>query len=95
MGYLKTQDEVDISHVLPQVATAITDFLLKPENLINVSFFEAIGSLVSQPVEKKLNINVGGFTSYNGGTPATLTLTDKILQNQKVPTNCFGGHKFC
>ena len=95
LGYLKTQDEVDISHVLPQVATAITDFLLKPENLINVSFFEAIGSLVSQPVEKKLNINVGGFTSYNGGTPATLTLTDKILKNQKVPNNCFGGHKFC
>lgn len=95
LGYLKTQNEVDISYVLPQVATAISDFLLKPENLINVSFFEAIGSLVSEPVEKKLNINVGGFTDYTSGRPAQLTLQNQILQNQKVTTNCFGGHKFC
>lgn len=95
LGYLKTQDEVDISFVLPQVATAISDFLLKPENKINVSFLEAIGSLVSQPVEKKLNINVGGFTSYTDGNPAKLTLQNQILQNQKVTSNCFGNHKFC
>ena len=95
LGYLKTQDEVDISYVLPQVATAISDFLLQPANIININTGEAIGSLLSQPVEKKLNINVGGFTSYNGGTPATLTLQNKILQNQNVSSNCFGGYKFC
>lgn len=95
LGYLQTQDKVDISYVLPQVATAISDFLLKPENIINVNTLEAIGSLLSQPVEKKLNINVGGFTDYNSGTPATLTLQDKILQNQKVTPNCFGDYKFC
>ncbi|NNG76635.1 hypothetical protein HLH10_10025 [Acinetobacter sp. ANC 4277] len=95
LGYLQTQDEVDISYVLPQVATAISDFLLRPENLINVSLTEALGTIADVPVVKKLNINVGGFTSYDTGRPASLTLQDKILKNQTVPTNCFGGHKFC
>ncbi|WP_347473987.1 hypothetical protein ABEF90_11395 [Acinetobacter thermotolerans] len=92
LGYLKTQDEVDISYVLPQVATAITNFLLQPANIINVKTLEAIGSLLSEPVEKKLNIDVGTYTT---NTPATLTLQNKILQNQNVTSNCFGGYKFC
>lgn len=92
LGYLKTQDEVDISYVLPQVASAISHFLLLPENIIPVSFGEAIGAVLSVPVEKKLNIDVGPYTT---ATPATLTLQDKILQNQNVVPNCFGGHKFC
>lgn len=92
LGYLKTQDEVDISYVLPQVAAAITDFLEIESNRIKVTTTEAIGSLASVPVSKKLNINVGNYTTTN---PASLTLTDKLLQNQKVTSNCFGGHKFC
>ncbi|ENU98142.1 hypothetical protein [Acinetobacter variabilis] len=95
LGYLKTQGEVDISNVLPQVATAISDFLLHPDNLIDVNVLEAIGSLAKVPVEKKLNIDVGRYTNYTNGTPAALTLTNQILQNQKVTSNCFGGHKFC
>ena len=95
LGVLKTTDEVDISFVLPQVATAISEFLLRPENLINVNVGEAVGSLANVPVVRKLNIDVGQFTNYNGGTPATLTLMDKLLQNQNVTSNCFGGHKFC
>lgn len=96
LGYLRTQDKVDISYVLPQVATAITDFLVKPENLIDVNIVEALSStLVKEPVQRELNINVGGFTSYNGGRPAELTLQNQLLQNQKVTTNCFGNHKFC
>ena len=95
LGYLKTQDQVDISYVLPQVATAISDFLLKPENLIEVNALEAIGSLANVAVVRELNIDVGGFTNYNSGRPATLTLQNQILQNQKVTSNCFGGHKFC
>lgn len=97
LGYLKTENKVDISYVLPQVATAISDFLLKPENLIDVNLTEALAStLVKTPVERELNINVGGFTSYTSpGRPAQLTLNNQILQNQKVTANCFGGHKFC
>ena len=96
LGYLRTQDKVDISYVLPQVATAITDFLVQPGNLIDVNVVEALAStLVKEPVQRELNINVGGFTSYNGGRPATLTLQNQLLQNQKVTTNCFGSHKFC
>ena len=72
LGVLKTTDEVDISFVLPQVATAISEFLLRPENLINVNVGEAVGSLANVPVVRKLNIDVGQFTNYNGGTPATL-----------------------
>lgn len=95
LGYLKTENPVDISYVLPQVATAISDFLLRPENKINVNIIEAVGSLLDSPVERELNIDVGGFTNYNTGRPAQLTLQNQILQNQKVTTNCFGGHKFC
>ncbi|MBF4519842.1 MULTISPECIES: hypothetical protein [Acinetobacter] len=92
LGYLKTQDEVDISYVLPQVASAITDYLLQPNNIINVGTAEAIGSLLSKPVEKKLNIDVGTYTT---NTPATLTLQNKVLQNQHVTPNCYGSMKFC
>ena len=95
LGYLKTQDQVDISYVLPQVATAISDFLLKPENLIDVNAIEAIGSLANVAVVRKLNIDVGGFTNYINGSPAQQTLTDKLLQNQKVTPNCFAVYKFC
>ncbi|MEQ1448835.1 hypothetical protein [Acinetobacter lwoffii] len=95
LGVLKTTDEVDISFVLPQVATAISEFLLRPENLIDVNVGEALGSLANVPVVRKLNIDVGRFTNYATGTPATLTLMDKLLQNQNVTSNCFGGHKFC
>ena len=95
LGVLKTTDEVDISFVLPQVATAISEFLLRPENLIDVSVGEALGSLANVAVVRKLNIDVGKFTNYVDGTPATLTLMDKLLQNQNVTSNCFGGHKFC
>ena len=95
LGVLKTTDAVDISFVLPQVATAISEFLLRPENLIDVNALEAVGSLANVPVVRKLNIDVGRFTNYATGTPATLTLMDKLLQNQNVTSNCFGGHKFC
>ncbi|WP_179989380.1 hypothetical protein [Acinetobacter sp. YH12252] len=92
LGYLATTDKVDISAVLPQVATAISDYLLNKSEPIDVGFFAALGSLAGIPVEKKLNINVGQYTTQN---PATITLTDKVLQNQNVTPNCYGGMKFC
>ena len=92
LGYLATTDKVDISAVLPQVAEAISDYLLYKSEPIDVGFFAALGSLAGIPVEKKLNINVGQYTTQN---PATITLTDKVLQNQNVTPNCYGGMKFC
>lgn len=95
LGVLETTDTVNIDYVLPQVAIAISEFLLRPENIINVNVFEAIGSLLKTPVQRKLNIDVGKFTNYNTGKPAELTLTNKLLNNQNVTPNCFGGYKFC
>ena len=95
LGYLATTDKVDISAVLPQVATAISDYLLNKSEPIDVGAFEALGSLAGVAVEKKLNINVGQFTNYATGNPATITLKDKLLNNQNVTPNCYGGMKFC
>ncbi|TCB50452.1 hypothetical protein E0H80_09180 [Acinetobacter sp. ANC 4779] len=101
LGYLETTDEVDISYVLPQVAAAITASLTEkkadgtPKNVIDVDILSALGSLLDKPVVRKLNIDVGPFTSYANNTAAKLTLNDKLLKNQAVVSNCFGGHKFC
>ena len=95
LGYLATTDKVDISAVLPQVATAISDYLLNKSEPIDVGAIEALGSLAGVAVEKKLNINVGQFTNYATGNPATITLKDKLLNSQNVTPNCYGGMKFC
>lgn len=92
LGYLQAEQEVDISAVLPQVATLVTQFLTTEANRIQVNALEAIGSLLSVPISKKLEIDLGNYTVTN---PATITLSNEILKNQKVTSNCFGNYKFC
>ena len=95
LGYLQTSDLVDVSSVLPQVAKALTTELMQSYHKVDVSIIEALGSLAGTPIERTMNINVGDYTGYYTGQPATLTLKNQVLQNQGVTPNCFGGHKFC
>ncbi|OTG90419.1 hypothetical protein [Acinetobacter sp. ANC 3813] len=92
LGYLQAQNQVDISSVLPQVATLVTQYLTTEENRIEINALEAIGSLLSVPIKKKLEIDLASYTS---SSPATISLTNQILKNQNVTSNCFGGLKFC
>lgn len=92
LGYLQAEKEVDISAVLPQVADLVSEFLTTEENRIKINALEAIGSLLSVPISKKLEIDLGSYTNTN---PATISLTNQLLKNQAVASNCFGGYKFC
>ncbi|MCO8067080.1 hypothetical protein [Acinetobacter schindleri] len=95
LGHLQTLEQVDVSAVLPQVAEALTTELMQSYHNVDVNLLEALGSLAKVPIERKMNINVGPYTNYTNGSPATLTLKNQILSNQSVTPNCFGGHKFC
>lgn len=95
LGYLQAQNEVDISAVLPQVAQLVTEYLTTEANRIDVGFWEAIGSVLTVPISKKLEIDLNSYTAPGTGSPATIALTSQILKNQKVASNCYGGMKFC
>lgn len=90
LGYLKGGDKVDISPVLPQLAVLITKQLA--DNPIDLGLGDAITALVSAPITKTLNIDIGPYTATN---PARLTLQNLKLTNQEVSTNCYGSLKFC
>ncbi|MFN3073407.1 hypothetical protein ACK1JC_07285 [Acinetobacter sp. TY2] len=90
LGYLKGATAVDISSVLPQVATLITQDLTA--NPISLGGGDILNALFSQPITKKMNIDIGAYTKVN---PATLTLENLKLVNQNVVTNCYGSLKFC
>jgi hypothetical protein len=92
LGYLQASNEVDISAVLPQVATLITQELQKEENRVSVNFGEALGAVFENPIIKTLNIDIGAFTAAN---PATLTLANQQLTSQEVVPNCWGASNFC
>lgn len=90
LGYLKGADAVDISPVLPQVASLITKQLT--DNPINLTLADGLGALANSPVIKTMNIDIGPYTANN---PAKLTLQNLKLVNQEVVSNCYGSLKFC
>lgn len=90
LGYLKGGAKVDITSVLPQVASLITKQLT--DNPINLGTLDGVNALVNQPITKTMNIDVGNYTQQN---PARLTLQNLNLQNQGVTANCYGNLKFC
>jgi len=92
LGKLNVAGAVDISAVLPQVATNITNNLQAPGNEIPIDLGDSIKALANTPIVKTLTIDVGPWTQAN---PSTLTLSNQILKNQNVPSNCYGGLKFC
>lgn len=92
LGELNVSGDVDISAVLPQVAQNITKTLTQEEMRIEIDFGNALGALAGTPIVKTLEIDVGQWTQAN---PSKLTLSNQILKNQDVTSNCFGGLKFC
>ncbi len=90
LGYLKANNQVDISAVLPQVAQLITNQLAG--QYIPVSLADGIGALTGNPIVKTLVIPLNDATSSN---PATLMLQNQQLVNQNITPNCYGGLKFC
>jgi len=98
LGQLNVQQQVDISAVLPQVATLVSNYLSATDasgnntNAPYVNFGQVIGALVGSPIYSKLNVDLGSYTATN---PAKLVLTDQQLKNQGVVANCYGGLKFC
>lgn len=87
LGYLKASQQVDISNVLPQVATFVTQQLYASDP-INVNLIDALGAAVNQPIVKTLTIPVSS-------NRASLILENQQLKNQKIPTNCYGSLSFC
>jgi len=94
LGYLKATDTVDISGVLPQVATLMTTELLKEENRVFAPAGAAIGTLFGAVLETPdpIIVNLNAATLAN---PATLTLSNLQLRNQAVVANCYGTLTFC
>ncbi|ENX17672.1 hypothetical protein F895_00816 [Acinetobacter sp. CIP 64.2] len=91
LGKLNVTNPVDISSVLPQVAKMASD-QLKTSPYTYVSFGSAIGALTGAPIVQQINIDLGAYTTTN---PATLTLQNQQLNNQKVVSNCYGSLSFC
>ncbi|RZG80583.1 hypothetical protein [Acinetobacter venetianus] len=87
LGYLKASQQVDISNVLPQVATFVTQQLYA-SSPIDVNLIDALGAAVNQPITKTLVIPVSN-------NRATLMLENQQLKNQSIPSNCYGGNQFC
>lgn len=90
-GLLKPKTGIDMSDVLPQIATFINDYLSKLENRVNVGFGEALGSLFGAPLYKGL----GDITLANDAR-AVMVLENLPLDGHQNPIgNCWGNLKFC
>lgn len=94
LGYLQATSPVNISAVLPQVASLMTAELLKEENRINVPGGDAISTLFGTTITtpNPIVVDLNAATLSN---PATLTLGNIQLKNQEVKANCYGGLTFC
>lgn len=94
LGYLKASEKVDISKVLPQVATLMTNELLKPQNRVYAPADAAIGALfgITMTTPSPIIVDLNEATLKN---PATLTLSNLKLANQNLTANCYGSLKFC
>lgn len=94
LGYLKATQQVDISNVLPQVASLMTNELLKEENRVYAPAGAAIGTLfgITMTTPNPIVVDLNQATLAN---PATLTLANLQLANQNLTANCYGSLKFC
>lgn len=89
LGYLQAQNEVDISGVLPQVATFATNALLAGEPIDVSGLGDTATALTNNVLRKQLIIDVSSSPA------AKLTLENQQLRNQGVVSNCWGNLKFC
>lgn len=94
LGYLKATSPVDISGVMPQVATLMTNELLKEVNRVYAPIGGAIGTLFGIVLETPdpIIVDLNAATLAN---PATLTLGNLQLKNQAIVANCYGTLTFC
>ena len=94
LGYLKASNPVNISAVFPQVATLMTNELLKEENRVQVPAGSALGSLfgITLTTPDPIVVDLNAATLAN---PATLSLGNIQLKNQEVRPTCYGGLTFC
>lgn len=94
LGYLQSSSAVDISGVFPQVATLMTNELLKEENRVYAPAGAAIGTLfgITMTTPNPVVVDLNAATLAN---PATLTLSNLQLKNQEVRPNCYGTLTFC
>lgn len=90
LGVLNVTQQVDISSVLPQVAAAVSSELDNPG--IQLPGSASFNALFNQPIYKQLVIDVNSYTTTN---PATISLSNLILQNQVPSQNCYGNLTFC
>jgi hypothetical protein len=94
LGYLKATQEVDITNVLPQVASLMTTELLKEENRVYLPPGAAITALLGMTLTtpKPIVVDLNNATLAN---PVKLTLANLQLANQNLTPNCYGSLKFC
>lgn len=94
LGYLKATQQVDIKDVLPQVATLMTNELLKEENRVKAPAGAAIGTIfgITMTTPKPIVVDLNQATLQN---PAKLSLENLNLANQNITANCYGSLKFC
>ena len=94
LGYLKATNPVNISAVLPQIASLMTTELLKEANRIYIPGGDAISTLFGTTITtpNPIVVDLNAATTTN---PAKLSLGSIQLQNQAVRPNCYGGLTFC
>ncbi|MBU3847132.1 MAG: hypothetical protein H9855_09195 [Candidatus Acinetobacter avistercoris] len=94
LGYLKATEKVDIKNVMPQVATLMTNELLKEENRVYAPLGSALGTLfgITMTTPKPIIVDLNQATLAN---PAKLALSNLKLGNQEVRANCYGNLQFC
>ena len=94
LGYLKATEKVDIKNVMPQVATLMTNELLKEENRVYAPLGSALGTLfgITMTTPKPIIVDLNQATLSN---PAKLALSNLKLGNQEVRANCYGNLQFC
>lgn len=88
LGYLEASNPVDVSEVLPQVATFVTNSLLAGSRIDVSGGSDTITALTNGTLSKLLVIPVGAAT-------ASLTLQNQQLTSQHTVSNCWGTLKFC
>lgn len=96
LGYLQAADLVNIDAVLPQVATLMTNELLKEENRVYAPADAAVGTLfgITMTTPNPIIVDLNAATL---ASPATLTLSNLKLVNQELTANCYSGSglSFC
>lgn len=91
---MKATQEVNINDVLPQVATLMTNELLKEENRVYAPAGAALLTLfgVTMTTPKPIIVDLNRATLAN---PAKLSLSNLQLGNQNITPNYYGSLRFC